>query len=1255
MLTVQELYKTEHPSLKDRKIAAAAHPELVLYLMTTSRIDRTGSISGREPLGHLILGSYLHMVGWDVRVFAGSIYDALDCLEERRESDRDRRVLVGLYCDYENMEAVTKLASRIKEQLGYPILLGGPQAIALDESFVRKYPCVDAFIRGDGEHSLSDVLTAYASGHPEARFLIHGVCGLLDGNYIDNGYSDPLTDMDESPSVTDAIMVRRGPRKYLAALSGRGCPFHCSFCYEGGNSKTVRLRSVGHMMQELEERLAAHPEAKYIYFGDDTFTLKPDRVAAFCAALKELRKKHDFVWFADGHVRVLLAHPEYLPMMIDAGLRRMQIGIESTCQPIIDIYNKNVRKEEFFKVLDLCMEAGLPQLTGNIIIGGALETEESIRETFDTVYELLRRSRGILDVTSTLYSHFPGTAISRDPGKFGLEVLDPDGLTSFGDYPISRTSDLGLDRIASLRKEFIYTSQQVMRECVRKGEVDEWRILQSFDLYRRYGLSNMWFSFGMTNNLKRYYTCRSAWGTAFKDLRQVDAAIPMRTALLSGERDFLSPVPRVDGYPLSPFEEELFRLCAGKLSIGEICERLMESRGDAFASRQELEHFTMERLLNLNKRRMVVFLELPGQQPAGKTTGENEGKSHEGCNIAEEGKQQVREEGETGKSADGRNKVLLFYPYTVAGAWDKNLAGSTQGVFILGAVLKQAGYDAKVCECVFNQIPGYIRKEDPETVLAVGMSLDYENRRLVLKLSRMIREEMGIPVILGGVDARTVTGEELLFSKACAVIKGEGELTLPKVVTALKRSGNMDDISGLLLMKHGEPEHEMSAVWRKDEDGESWWMADTGPEEPPLDLDDVPFADYSLSMVPFTALKFRILTSRGCPNHCAFCHEGTHKTRLRKRSIPNVLREIHELIDHYPQLTHLTFCDDTLVTDETRVRELCEGLTQIRKTRDLQWYCEADIWSLDRHPDLLPIMIDAGLTYLQVGIESGDDELLSVYEKRLTTDMVRRVVARAYEAGLAGMFGPILVGAPFENRAHIEKEKAWIRELTEMAPGMLQMLSSIIVPYPQTRIGREPQRYGYTFTDRAGDTSNSDYPAYYTEEMTEKEILGAYQELTDTYLHNVQRLIAEGKVPFEQLRRIVEIHQVYGNDITWGVALQGLFPIIYSYFQLLLRCRVEPLRTLPEEKIPDWHIQRTFEIWRFVNVAGAAPTLEGYVLSPYEYQIILYAAGKLTIREIAERMYPSYHGGDSWELFLCRVIDTILFFESRYWLVGMPY
>lgn len=1220
-------------ALKKRKADAAAHPELLLYLMTVTRFDRTGSIKGKEPLGHLTLASYLEMIGWDVKVFAGSIYDALALLLERQEADAGRKVIVGLYCDYENMNAVSNLAAQISARLAYPVIMGGPQAIALDEDYLRSNPGVDAFIRGDGEHAVCDVLSAYAAERQPSLSGIPGVCSIRDGVYTDNGFSDPLMDMDEGPSVRDAALLFHGQRTALAALSGRGCPFHCSFCYEGGNSKTVRLRSVPHMMKELEDRLSDHPEARYIYFGDDTFTLQPERLRAFCDALRELRKKHDFVWFADGHVRVILKHPEYLPMMIDAGMVRMQIGIESTVQSIIDLYQKNITKEELYRVLDICLEAGLPQLAGNIIIGGAMETKESIEETFATVYDLVRRSRGMLDVSSTLYSHFPGTAMSRDADRFGLIIEDPEGCTSFADYPIARTEGLTRDEIAACRRRFIVEIGRVMRDCIAKGDVDESRMLQQLVLKERYGISSLWINFGLTTVTKKYYLFRSRFGTGWDQLADRRSMIPVRTLFFFNAVGFTRPFPEIEGLPLSPLEAELLTLCAGKLTFGQITDRMYASWKDAYDDKEEFSDSLTNRLRYLEKQRLLVYTE-PDRI---KKTGER-------LNMTD--------------FSQTRDKVILFNARTISTFSEEDSAGTAQGIYILGAVLKQAGYRVRGCECAADQVLDYVQRENDGSILAVGFSVDYENRRLVLAVSKTITQDLGIPVILGGVDARTITAEEILESGVCAVIKGEGEITLPKVLGCLAKSGmsdlspdslrSLEAVTGLLLVRDGR-------------------LVDTGAEEPPEDLDSLPFPDYSISMRPLRRKYFYILTSRGCPNRCAFCHEGTHKTRLRMRSIANVLSEIRSLLDAWPDLAYLCFCDDTLVTSPERVKELCDGIREINRERAagrnaagigapdrVEWFCEADVRSLAKHPDLLPMMVDAGLIRLQIGIESGDDDMLKCYEKNLTADMTRRVVKAAYDAKLPSMAGPILTGAPFENPAHVELEKRWVEELIRLAPGMIEIPISIISPYPQTRIGREPERYGYTFTDATGDCSNTDYPGYRTGAMTEKEILAGYQELTKQVALSYRAVIGEGLVPDWRLRECVRIYQKTGGGF-YGRTLQTHFPFIYSYFQLSLSCRIPPLAEVAPEERPAWHIQRTFEIWRFVNFRGGIRKIGSYVLSPFEYQLLLFCAGKLTLADIAERMYGRFSCRESRGEFLARVIDTVLAFEKKYWIVGVPF
>jgi radical SAM superfamily enzyme YgiQ (UPF0313 family) len=83
-------------------------------------------------------------------------------------------------------------------------------------------------------------------------------------------------------------------------------------------------------------------------------------------------------------------------------------------------------------------------------------------------------------------------------------------------------------------------------------------------------------------------------------------------------------------------------------------------------------------------------------------------------------------------------------------------------------------------------------------------------------------------------------------------------------------------------------------------------------------------------------------------------------------------------------------------------------------------------------------MVAAGLNRLQIGIESADREMLKTYRKNITPEMVETVVKAAYDAGVQQVFGAILVGGPFENRGHIEKNNKLLRKAAAAGAGMMK-------------------------------------------------------------------------------------------------------------------------------------------------------------------------------------------------------------------------
>ncbi|HEY5556848.1 radical SAM protein [Acetobacterium sp.] len=151
------------------------------------------------------------------------------------------------------------------------------------------------------------------------------------------------------------------------------------------------------------------------------------------------------------------------------------------------------------------------------------------------------------------------------------------------------------------------------------------------------------------------------------------------------------------------------------------------------------------------------------------------------------------------------------------------------------------------------------------------------------------------------------------------------------------------------------------------------------------------------------------MSSRGCSYHCVFCHESALKRPMRQRSVGNVIAEMKCFLLKYPQLNYFNFCDDTLVTNPRWLDDFCREAKALQAIKPFQFYCEADVASLSRQPEALKLMVDAGLNRIQIGIESVDKDMLKIYLKNISPEMVETVVKAAYDAGVQQFFGALLV------------------------------------------------------------------------------------------------------------------------------------------------------------------------------------------------------------------------------------------------------
>lgn len=189
----------------------------------------------------------------------------------------------------------------------------------------------------------------------------------------------------------------------------------------------------------------------------------------------------------------------------------------------------------------------------------------------------------------------------------------------------------------------------------------------------------------------------------------------------------------------------------------------------------------------------------------------------------------------------------------------------------------------------------------------------------------------------------------------------------------------------------------------------------------------------------------------GCShNACAFC--GMYKDkRYHVRPIRDVLEDILMAKNYYGDVPRVFLCDGDAIGLPTE--ELLRILHALRHTfPSLQ---KVAVYAgprptLEKTPEELRALREAGLTRVYLGVESGSDELLKEMVKGVTAEEMLRAGTMLREAGL-DLWTMILLGLDGHG-AGLEHARASTEIINAMRPRHLSLLS--LVMEPGTRLYR---------------------------------------------------------------------------------------------------------------------------------------------------------------------------------------------------------
>jgi radical SAM superfamily enzyme YgiQ (UPF0313 family) len=443
------------------------------------------------PLGMLYVATYAQSMGYKAKalVLQSQIVDGTPgsfsrpYLQRLLREHRPQAVGIPVYAESE--AGAARVCRRIREYSDAKILVGGPQATA-NPSAVMARTGADALVMGDGESRTVAILEAWKTNGVPAD--LRGMLFRRNGEILHDGDGPgPAMPLDALPSPDYSLVLNRdtGVR---TLVTGRGCPFRCTFCFEGRSEK-YRMRRLDLVLRELHHLLTASP-VKMLAILDDTFTLNRERVRSICGLIK---KHYGGPWFCEGRIEVLYRNPDIIDLLAEAGLTRIQLGLESGNQRVLDAYGKHTTPDQIRWVFQRCAEAGIASVIGNFIVGGAFEDNDTFNDTMHMARDLIDLCPGSVELLTCFLYPYKGTAIEQRPEEFDLEFL-PD-LHFYNAIsrivPFNRTKCLSRGEISQFRMTLDAFIRQ--HKLSKVDELPAEVIEKHFLLCRDHRISSEWY------------------------------------------------------------------------------------------------------------------------------------------------------------------------------------------------------------------------------------------------------------------------------------------------------------------------------------------------------------------------------------------------------------------------------------------------------------------------------------------------------------------------------------------------------------------------------------------------------------------------------------------------------------------------------------------------------------------------------------------------------------------------------------------
>jgi len=304
-----------------------------------------------------------------------------------------------------------ELIRRLRQHVNFLAVMGGPHPTFFPE--IIEQPEVDVICRGEGDEALVELLDCLESGRDYSD--VRNLWLKKNGQIIKNPLRPLIRNLDALPFADRASFMKYYAYAHSSVkhfLASRGCPYDCTYCFnhklkqlyreEAGDHHYCRLRSVDHVIREIEEVRSNYP-LKVVYFHDDLFIMNRKWLKEFSTAYKK-RVGLPMICY----VRANLVDEEVARCLKEANCITIAMGIESGNEHLRrTVLNRQMSNAEIIRAADLFHQYGISIMTQNMV--GL--PEETIENAYETIQLNIRVKPAYAWVS--IFQPYPRTELHR--------------------------------------------------------------------------------------------------------------------------------------------------------------------------------------------------------------------------------------------------------------------------------------------------------------------------------------------------------------------------------------------------------------------------------------------------------------------------------------------------------------------------------------------------------------------------------------------------------------------------------------------------------------------------------------------------------------------------------------------------------------------------------------------------------------------------------------------------------------------------